>query len=164
MAIIDWERSKRLTELLAKAAEGIGLSMEETHRMVRLALSMEIDPLPPEKWGARFDFSGPRTELTFWDSLGPVPPPDAEVPIRDAYRHFSQDCEAAEAALQEKLSHSALWAIVINSHDWTVFWSMRHPNPDVRRQFVIEVEKSKAKLIQVAALAEERFKRRGMPQ
>jgi hypothetical protein len=158
-------------ELMEKSSQESGLSMEETHRMVRLALSMKGDPLPPEKWGERFDFPSSRssegwTWLTDWDCLGPVPPPDAEVPLRDAYQRYRSDMENGEAAFKELgpggLSNTALWAVVINDFDWMVFWSVRHPNEDVRRHCQVEVMKGKAKLARIGELADAALQRRGI--
>jgi hypothetical protein len=75
-----------------------------------------------------------------------VPPPNAKINLLDAWNECQRDAEECAKALEADLSIENLRLISLNQLDWQRFWSLRDPNPEMRRLLAKRVEEGEAEI------------------
>jgi hypothetical protein len=80
---------KEIAAILEKLSKRFGIPTEDIEFMARIDAQAEYDPLPPDKWGDRFEF---KLSCVFPDDdfthLNVVPPPNACVDLLQAQAHW----------------------------------------------------------------------------
>lgn len=152
MARIDPEEQRRLRKLheqIEKLAKqwsrqlGMPITTEGIYWEARMVAQTDVDPLPIEDWGRRFEW---RSKVAVIDDdflciNAAVPPPNAQVCLRAAWKEFQHDIERAAAifdrveAGKAELSTARVAFLFRNNLDWMQFWAVRHPDPNSRAAY-----------------------------
>src|SRR6516164_5341696 len=119
--------------LLQQLADEFDVPIGEIHRLARIFVNFEIDPLKIHTGGV-YVF-GAKTKINGFGFLHQVPPNNAICDLQYAWKLATEDSQIAERfvrELQEKDRLDAedvrLWSQVIaNQLAWTSFWCVRHP-------------------------------------
>ena len=134
-------KNQRELDLIRQVSEEMKMSMREVQWLGRFFAERDIDPLPVEQMGEKWEFGDATIELTTFDWLHEVPPPNAVIGLWEAMEVWDWDLKATQTALQYPLSIEQLWAILRNSRDWARFWAVRHSSVRVREAFAKDAER-----------------------
>jgi hypothetical protein len=128
--------------LLQQLADEFDMEIGEVHRLARIFVNFDIDPL--KKHGGVFV----NQKINGFGFLNSVPARDAICDLRFAWELAKEDSQIAQRfarELQAKKKLDAddvrLWLQVIaNQLAWASFWSIRHPMQKGRDGFKAEAE------------------------
>lgn len=135
--------TEELRDALIRLSTRTALPLSQICYIARIVAQTDVDPLPPERWGDAHDH-WPRKPIVplcdFTTLLHPVPPPHAQVDLLRALIEFHEDNRNSEYAMQRELTVDQLVAIFDNGESWCAFWSVRHPDPESRLGFQVELK------------------------
>jgi hypothetical protein len=131
--------------LLQEAANEFNMDIYEVHRLVRIFVIFEIDPL--KKHGGIYVF-GQKVKINGFGFLHSVPPKDAICDLPYAWKLAEENGDTARLFLRELQAKKKLdaedvrlWLEVLsNQYGWASFWSLRHPTQKGRDGFKLEAE------------------------
>ena len=130
-----------LLKQLEDLAKRTGSTIDEINEMARMMAQAKFDPLPPDRWGERFEYSKqrmvsllPNDDFSF--VYPQVPKPDADVNLQEAWEVCLRDMRTIAHAYQheDKLPFDKCFLTFRIQWDWTRFWSVRHWDPKERER------------------------------
>jgi hypothetical protein len=161
--------NEELRDALIRLSKLTGFSFEGIDYMARIIAQADYDPLPPEEWGAPFEFATHKVsafddEYDFDCFNAEVPRPNAQVDLRVAWQEYERDVKNIDCiyAAKPRLSIAKNWQLFMNQWDWVRFWSVRHPDAEAREMYRRSLRKADAAADRIADKAEARLRERGI--